>query len=284
MSIIMYGKPLATELKEKISKEVASLKENGKISTCAFIRVGDKSDSVAYENAAVKVLSSLGIDCVRYTYPENISENEFLLELDKIGSDDNIDAFLLLRPLPSHINDELVCTRVNPKKDIDGVSPFNIGELFYQKKDIFAPCTAESVMRIIEYYNIDLTGKNAVVIGRSNVIGKPVSMMLLAKNATVTICHSKTKNLQDICKSADIIVAAIGKAKFITKDFIKEGAVIVDVGTNYDANGKVVGDVDFDAVSSIASHITPVPGGVGSITTTLLAEKCLITSKRNYTK
>ncbi len=280
MTTIMKGKDVAIDLKEKIKNGVLELNKKGKNTTCGFIRVGDSSASIGYENAAVKVLSSLGIECVKFHFDENISEKDFIEELKKIGNDDNIDGFLLLRPLPKQIDDDLVGITINPKKDIDGVSPYNIGEVFYPKEDSFIPCTAAAVMKMIEFYNLDLTGKTAVVLGRSNVIGKPVAMLLLSKNATVTICHSKTKDLQKVCKNADILVSAIGKAHFVTKDFVKEGAIVIDVGTNYDENGKVTGDVDFESVSEIASFINPVPGGIGSITTSVLAEKCLIAARK----
>lgn len=280
MTTIMKGKDVAIDLKEKIKNGVLELNKKGKNTTCGFIRVGYSSASIGYENAAVKVLSSLGIECVKFHFDENITEKDFIEELKKIGNDDNIDGFLLLRPLPKQIDDDLVGMTINPKKDIDGVSPYNIGEVFYPKEDSFIPCTAAAVMKMIEFYNLDLTGKTAVVLGRSNVIGKPVAMLLLSKNATVTICHSKTKDLQKVCKNADILVSAIGKAHFVTKDFVKEGAIVIDVGTNYDENGKVTGDVDFESVSEIASFINPVPGGIGSITTSVLAEKCLIAARK----
>lgn len=280
MTTIMKGKDVALDLKEKIKKGVIELKEKGKVTTCGFIRVGDMSASIGYENAAIKVLSSLGIECVKFHFDENISQDDFIKELKKIGDDDSVDGFLLLRPLPKHIDDDLVGMTINPKKDIDGVSPYNIGEVFYPKEDSFVPCTAAAVIKMIEFYNLDLTGKSAVVLGRSNVIGKPVSMLLLSKNATVTVCHSKTKDLKEVCKGADILVSAIGKAHFVTKDFVKEGAIVIDVGTNYDENGKVTGDVDFESVSEIASFINPVPGGIGSITTSVLAEKCLIAARK----
>lgn len=280
MTTIMKGKDVALDLKEKIKKGVIELKEKGKVTTCGFIRVGDMSASIGYENAAIKVLSSLGIECVKFHFDENITQDDFIKELKKIGDDDSVDGFLLLRPLPKHIDDDLVGMTINPKKDIDGVSPYNIGEVFYPKEDSFIPCTAAAVMKMIEFYNLDLTGKSAVVLGRSNVIGKPVAMLLLSKNATVTVCHSKTKNLKEVCKSADVLVSAIGKAHFVTKDFVKDGAIVVDVGTNYDENGKVTGDVDFESVSEIASFINPVPGGIGSITTSVLAEKCLIAARK----
>ena len=280
MTTIMKGKEVAIALKEKIKAGVAELKEKGKVTTCGFIRVGDRSDSIGYENAAIKVLSSLGIECVQFHYPEDITEADFISELEKIGNDDSVDGFLLLRPLPAHIDDDLVGMKINPKKDIDGVSPYNIGEVFYPKEDSFIPCTAAAVIKMLEFYDLDLTGKNAVVLGRSNVIGKPVAMLLLAKNATVTVCHSRTQNLKEVCKNADVLVSAIGKAHFVTKEFVKEGAIVDDVGTNYDENGKVTGDVDFDEVSEIASYINPVPGGIGSITTSVLAEKCLIAARK----
>ena len=218
MTTIMKGKEVAIALKEKIKAGVAKLKEKGKVTTCGFIRVGDRSDSIGYENAAIKVLSSLGIECVQFHYPEDITEANFISELEKIGNDDSVDGFLLLRPLPAHIDDDLVGMKINPKKDIDGVSPYNIGEVFYPKEDSFIPCTAAAVIKMLEFYDLDLTGKNAVVLGRSNVIGKPVAMLLLAKNATVTVCNSRTQNLKEVCKNADVLVSAIGKAHFVTKE------------------------------------------------------------------
>ena len=180
----MKGKEVAIALKEKIKAGVTELKEKGKVTTCGFIRVGDRSDSIGYENAAIKVLSSLGIDCVQFHYPEDITEANFISELEKIGNDDSVDGFLLLRPLPAHIDDDLVGMKINPKKDIDGVSPYNIGEVFYPKEDSFIPCTAAAVIKMLEFYDLDLTGKNAVVLGLSNVIGKPVAISETSSKST----------------------------------------------------------------------------------------------------
>ena len=221
--------------------------------------------SSTHKTGFIKMLSGFG-GCNATLYAKSVESSSLSLNETKAAID----------PVPS----DLVGMKINPKKDIDGVSPYNIGEVFYPKEDSFIPCTAAAVIKMLEFYDLDLTGKNAVVLGRSNVIGKPVAMLLLAKNATVTVCHSRTQNLKEVCKNADVLVSAIGKAHFVTKEFVKEGAIVVDVGTNYDENGKVTGDVDFDEVSEIASYINPVPGGIGSITTSVLAEKCLIAARK----
>lgn len=284
MTIIMKGADVAFYLKENIKKEVLKLKEKGKDITCGFIRVGNSLASKSYENLAIEVLSSVGINCIQFNFKEDITENNLIDELKKIDKIDNIDGFLLLRPLPKHIDDHLVGIAIDPSKDIDAVNPYNMGEIFYSKKSSFIPCTAVAVMKMIEFYNLDLTGKRAVILGRSNVIGKPVAMLLLEKDATVTICHSKTKNLKEICKKADILISAIGKSRFITKEFIKKGAIVIDVGMNYDKNGEVTGDVDYENVKEIASFITPVPGGIGTVTTAILAENCLTATRKKVKK
>lgn len=284
MTVIMKGIDVAFYLKENIRKEVFKLKEKGKDITCGFIRVGNSLASKSYENLAIEVLSSVGINCIQFNFKEDITEKKLIDELKKIDKIDNIDGFLLLRPLPEHIDDHLVGIAIDPSKDIDAVNPYNMGEIFYSKKSSFIPCTAVAVMKMIEYYNLKLTGKKAVVLGRSNVIGKPVAMLLLEKDATVTICHSKTKNLKEICKNADILISAIGKSHFITKEFIKKGAIVIDVGMNYDKTGEVTGDVDYENVKEIASFITPVPGGIGTVTTAILAENCLIATRKKVEK
>lgn len=284
MTIIMKGADVAFYLKENIKKEVLKLKEKGKDITCGFIRVGNSLASKSYENLAIEVLSSVGINCIQFNFKEDITENNLIDELKKIDKIDNIDGFLLLRPLPKHIDDHLVGIAIDPSKDIDAVNPYNMGEIFYSKKSSFIPCTAVAVMKMIEFYNLDLTGKRAVILGRSNVIGKPVAMLLLEKDATVTICHSKTKDLKEICKKADILISAIGKSRFITKEFIKKGAIVIDVGMNYDKNGEVTGDVDYENVKEIASFITPVPGGIGTVTTAILAENCLTATRKKVKK
>lgn len=284
MTIIMKGADVAFYLKENIKKEVLKLKEKGKDITCGFIRVGNSLASKSYENLAIEVLSSVGINCIQFNFKEDITENNLIDELKKIDKIDNIDGFLLLRPLPKHIDDHLVGIAIDPSKDIDAVNPYNMGEIFYSKKSSFIPCTAVAVMKMIEFYNLNLTGKRAVILGRSNVIGKPVAMLLLEKDATVTICHSKTKDLKEICKKADILISAIGKSRFITKEFIKKGAIVIDVGMNYDKNGEVTGDVDYENVKEIASFITPVPGGIGTVTTAILAENCLTATRKKVKK
>ena len=271
MTTLMKGKEIADFLREEITQDIEMLASKGIKCGMAAIRVGERPDAVSYERATMKWLDKLNIDCVPFTYPENISKEEFFAEIEKINNMDNIHGMLLFRPIPRELDTGEVEYVISPIKDIDGMNPVNFGKICTSDDTGYAPCTAEAVMEILKFHKIDISGKKAVVLGRSMVIGRPVSMLLLNENATVTICHSRTKDLEAICRDADILVAAIGKAGFVTGDFVKEGAVVVDVGINVTEEGKVVGDVDFDSVSPKCSYITPVPGGVGSVTNAVLA-------------
>lgn len=282
MAVIMCGKEVREHIKNEVNEELLKLNNAGIFPRAGLVRVGDRSDSISYENAAIKLFNQLGVESQSFHFPENITEEEFLKEFDKINNDDNIHGILLLRPLPSHIDEEKISYMINPEKDIDGMSPVNIGKVLSPEKDDFVPITPVSVMRTLEYYGIELEGKNVVVIGHSRVVGRPLSMLLADKNATVTICHVYTKNTPEIAKEADIVISATGVAGLVTTDYIKEGAVVVDVGINY-KDGKIVGDVDFENVKEVASYITPVPGGIGAITTTLLAQR-IVTAARRLTK
>ncbi|MCL2592684.1 MAG: bifunctional 5,10-methylenetetrahydrofolate dehydrogenase/5,10-methenyltetrahydrofolate cyclohydrolase [Defluviitaleaceae bacterium] len=276
MAIVMDTALLVKNMEEEQKTNVAELLEIGITPTLAIVRAGEKKDSLSYEKSMMKKLERVGILCKSYAYPEDISKEEFYQNVKDINHDDSVHGIIILQPLPKHLQSWDLNYLIEPRKDVDGTNPLSIGEIgmckIFCEPSTNVPCTAESVMRILDHYNIELSGKDAVVIGASTVVGRPVAFLLLNEEATVTICHIKTKDVKKMCKDADVIVVAVGKKGFITKDFVKEGAIIIDVGINVDENGKVCGDVDFDECIKIAGGITPVPGGVGLVTTAVLAE------------
>jgi len=275
----MKGKEIAEFLREEITSDIEFLASKGIKCGMAAIRVGERPDAVSYEKATMKWLDKLNINCEAFTYPENIGQEEFLNEIEKINNMKHIHGMLLFRPIPKELDVGDIEYAISPIKDIDGMNPMNFGKICSSDNTGYAPCTAEAVMEILKFHKIDLSGKKAVVLGRSMVIGRPVSMLLLNENATVTICHSRTKDLEAVCREADVLIAAIGKAAFVTTDFVKDGAVVVDVGINVTDEGKVVGDVDFESVADKCSYITPVPGGVGSVTNAVLARHIVKAAK-----
>lgn len=245
----------------------------------AVVIVGDDPASRVYVNNKKKACEYVGFDSYEYALPKETKEDELLSLIDKLNTDDRINGILVQLPLPKHISEEKIINRINPKKDVDAFHPENVGKIMTGNYD-FLPCTPSGVMELIKESGIDICGKECVVLGRSNIVGKPQAMLLLHANGTVTICHSKTKNLREITKRADILVAAIGKEKFVTADMIKEGAVVIDVGINRNAEGKLCGDVDFENAALVASAITPVPGGVGPMTIAMLMKNTLNTVKK----
>ena len=272
MSIIMKGSEVAAAMKEELLREVEKLAQKRIVPQLGIVRVGARPDDLAYERGAVKRMEAVGIRCKVIELPESISQKEFEKEFSAVNSDPDIHGILLFRPLPRQLNEDPVRSLINPKKDIDCMSPVNMAKVFAGDESGFAPCTAEAVMEVLAHYGIDVKGKRVTVVGRSMVVGKPLSMLLLKKNATVTICHTKTTDLEETCRNAEILVAAAGKAAMITADFVSENSVVVDVGINVGSDGKLCGDVDFDAVAPKAAYITPVPGGVGAVTSSVLAE------------
>jgi methylenetetrahydrofolate dehydrogenase (NADP+)/methenyltetrahydrofolate cyclohydrolase len=272
MSIIMKGSEVASAMKEELLREVEKLAQKGIVPELAIVRVGARPDDLAYERGAIKKMGGMGIHCKVIELPESISQADFEKEFSAVNSNPDIHGILLFRPLPEQLNEDAVRSMINPKKDIDCMSPVNIAKVFSGDESGFAPCTAEAVMEVLAHYAIDVRGKRVTVVGRSMVVGKPLSMLLLKKNATVTICHTKTINLEETCRNAEILVAAAGKAAMITADFVSENAVVVDVGINVDSDGKLCGDVDFDTVAPRTASITPVPGGVGAVTSSVLAK------------
>tara|TARA_B100000315_G_scaffold255170_1_gene297891 strand:- start:936 stop:1790 length:855 start_codon:yes stop_codon:yes gene_type:complete len=267
---LIDGKLVASKIREEIKDRVAEIKnKHSRIPGLAAILVGDDPASEIYVRNKRKACEDVGIYSEEHKLSGDIAQEDLLKLINRLNGDENINGILVQLPLPKHIDDSTVLNSVSPEKDVDGFHPINAGLLF-EGKPRFIACTPHGIIKMLEFYNIDIEGKNAVVLGRSNIVGKPASMLLLQKNATVTICHSRTRNLDKILKSADLIVAAIGRAKFVTPKMVKEGSVIIDVGINRLDDGKLVGDVDFENVKDISSYITPVPGGVGPMTITML--------------
>lgn len=269
MAEIINGKELAKNIRLELKNEVSKLKEKGIIPKLAVIMVGDDKASKVYVKNKSKACEEIGIEYEEFLLDENISMEELLNLIEKLNNRKDINGILLQSPIPKNLNIDEAFNKIDYKKDVDGFNPVNVGKLVIGQ-DSFISCTPYGVIKMLENYNIPIEGKNVVIIGRSNIVGKPLMQCLLKKNATVTICHSKTKNISEITKKADILVAALGKAKFVTKEMVKEGAVVIDVGINRDESGKLVGDVDFEEVEKIASFITTVPGGVGPMTIAML--------------
>lgn len=278
--ILLYGADTAEKIKAEISGKLSELK--GYIPTLGIVRIGSNSADISYEKGAVKKMESLSLKTKVFEFDENISSEDFIEEFKKINEDDEIDGILLFRPLPEHIDEKKVIEVLDERKDLDGISYKNIAKVFAGDESGFAPCTAKAVIKILESNNIELEGKNVVVLGRSMVIGKPVAMLAIQKNSTVTLCHSKTADLKKVCKNADVLIVAIGRAKMINDDYIGEDAVVIDVGINF-FEGKLCGDVDLENVKN-ASMATPVPKGVGAVTTSVLAQHLVIAAlkKRLY--
>ncbi|NFG62176.1 bifunctional methylenetetrahydrofolate dehydrogenase/methenyltetrahydrofolate cyclohydrolase [Clostridium sp. CMCC3677] len=269
MGQIINGKEVALKIKEEIKTFVEERKNNKlRIPKIASILVGNDGGSIYYMSSQEKVANSLGIDFLKIILEEDVTDEDVINEIHKLNEDVNIQGIMLQLPLPKHLNEKKIIKEISVKKDIDCLTFESQGKLYMGEKG-FLPCTPNSVVTLIKSLNIDITGKEVVVLGRSNIVGKPVAQLLLNENATVTICHSKTKNLKEVCSKADILVVAIGKPKFIDEEYIKENAIVIDVGTS-SFEGKITGDVNFDKVIDKASFVTPVPGGVGALTTTLL--------------
>lgn len=274
MAQIIDGKKVSAEVKLRVAAEVAALKEKGVTPGLAVIIVGDDSASQVYVRNKEKACAETGMYSEKYALPAETTQEELLNLVKELNGKKEISGILCQLPLPSHLNSDIVINAIDPIKDVDAFHPVNVGKIMIGDY-AFLPCTPAGVMELIKSAGVDPEGKNCVVVGRSNIVGKPMSMLLLHKNATVTICHSKTVNLAEITKQADILVAAVGRAKFITGDMIKPGAVVIDVGMNRDENGKLCGDVDFESAEKTAGAITPVPGGVGPMTIAMLMENTL---------
>lgn len=278
MSRIIDGKVISAAVKERVKKGVAELNKKGITVGLAVIIVGEDPASKIYVANKKKACEALGIISEEYALPESTTEEELLKLVDELNRKKSINGILCQLPLPRHLDEKLIINSILPEKDVDAFHPANVGRIMIGDYD-FVPCTPAGIMEMLAYENINPEGKSCVVIGRSNIVGKPMAMLLLHKNGTVTVCHSKTKNLKEICSKADILVAAVGKAKFVTADMVKEGAVVIDVGMNR-VDGKLYGDVDYEAVKEKATAITPVPGGVGPMTIAMLMQNTLTAAKR----
>jgi len=278
MTKLIDGKVISAAVKERVKNGVAELNKQGITVGLAVIIVGEDPASKVYVANKKKACEALGIISEEYALPESTTEEELLALIKELNEKKSINGILCQLPLPKHLDEKLIINSIIPEKDVDAFHPVNVGKIMIGDFD-FVPCTPAGVMEMLAYENIDVEGKNCVVIGRSNIVGKPMNMLLLHKNGTVTICHSRTKNLKEICKEADILVAAVGRPKFVTVDMVKEGAVVIDVGINR-VDGKLCGDVDFENVKEKASAITPVPGGVGPMTIAMLMQNTLTAAKK----
>lgn len=271
MAEIISGKVVSAAKREEIKERVAKLNEQGKQVGLAVIIVGNNSASRVYVNNKKKACAEVGINSFEYALPEETTQDELLDLIARLNNDEKVNGILCQLPLPSHIDEQAVINAIDPSKDVDAFHPFNVGHIMIGDYT-FLPCTPAGIMEMLKFYNISVNGKKCVVIGRSNIVGKPMAMLLLKENGTVEICHSRTQNLKEETLSADILVAAVGKAYFVTADMVKEGAVVIDVGMNRNEEGKLCGDVCYEEVEKKASFITPVPGGVGPMTITMLLE------------
>lgn len=280
MSIWMKGIDVANAMKETLIAKTDQLKENGITPCITIIRVGNRPDDLAYERGAKKKMETIGITCHVMELSEDILQKDLEQVVKKVNDDKHVHGILLFRPLPNHLDEAAIKKILNPAKDIDCMTDVNIAKVFAGDDSGYAPCTAEAVVEMLEYNGIALSGKNVTIVGRSMVVGRPLAMMLLKRNATVTICHTKTEDLVKICREAEILIAAAGSARMITPDMVEDGAVVVDVGINVDEEGNLCGDVDFDHVEKKASYISPVPRGVGSITTSVLAKHVVLAATK----
>lgn len=279
-AVCMDGKMVSAKVRGSILEEVNGLKEKGVRPGLAVIIVGEDPASKVYVRNKERACEECGFYSEKYALPEETTQEELLGLIDELNHNPHIDGILCQLPVPKHINEQAIIDAISPEKDVDAFHPINVGKIMVGNFD-FLPCTPAGVMQLLEEYDIDPNGKNCVVIGRSNIVGKPMAMLLLHKNGTVTICHSRTKNLKEVCAQADILVAAVGKADFVTADMVKEGAVVIDVGMNR-KDGKLCGDVAFDEVNEKASYLTPVPGGVGPMTITMLMKNTLKAAKLHH--
>ena len=276
MARLIDGKLISTQIKDELKAEVEALKEKGIVPCLAVIQLGNDPASSVYVNNKKKACAYIGIESLAYELEENISQEELLTIIDELNHNDMVNGILVQLPLPKHIDEEAVIKAIAPEKDVDGFHPETVGNMCIGSKG-FLPCTPAGVIQLLKRSNIEIEGKECVVIGRGNIVGKPMALLLLRENGTVTITHSRTKDLKEITKRADILVAAIGKPKFVTAEYVKEGAVVIDVGIHRNADNKLCGDVDFDDVVEKVSAITPVPGGVGPMTIAMLMNNCVET-------
>ncbi len=281
MAVLLKGINAANKITEDLIEEVKKLSAKGLKPCLAILRIGENPDDLAYERGIENRFHKIGLDIKKFILNSNSKQEDVLKTIDIINNDKNVHGCLIFRPLPKEMDDNIIRNALTAEKDLDGITDSSLAAIFTNSDIGFAPCTAEACIELLKHYNYELKGKNIVVVGRSLVIGKPVAMMLVNENATVTICHSKTKNMAEICKRADIVIAAVGKAQMIDKNYASKGQIFIDVGINVDNAGNLLGDIDFDNVEPLAEAISPVPRGVGSVTTSILARHLVEACKRN---
>ena len=272
---ILKGKPVADSMQAALSEKAHELRKKGIIPKLCIIRVGERSDDIAYETGAVKKMTATGIEADRVILNASCTQEELEEVMKEKNSDEEVHGILMLRPLPAHLDEKKITQMISPEKDVDCMNPATLAGIFEPSEGFKTPCTPQAVIEMLRYYDIEMTGKKVAVLGRSSVIGKPAALLLLNEDATVTICHSKTADLRETVREADIVISAMGRAKMIDASFIREGATVIDVGINTDEDGKLCGDADFESAEKVAGAISSVPGGVGSVTTTILAKNLL---------
>ena len=278
MALIIDGKRISSEIKDELKEKVIKRTAEGVSITLAVIQVGNDPASTVYVGNKKKACEYIGIHSVAYELPENTTQEELLALVSRLNADSSVNGILVQLPLPNHIDEDLVIKTIDPSKDVDGFHPQSVGALSIGQKG-FVSCTPAGIIQLLKRSGIEMEGKECVIIGRSNIVGKPMALLMLRENATVTICHSRTKNLKEVAKRADILIVAIGKPRFVNREFIKEGAVVIDVGIHRDENNKLCGDVDYTDVNDYVSAITPVPGGVGPMTIAMLMNNCIESSE-----
>lgn len=284
MAKLLKGAEVTAALNEKIKSGVEELKAKGVSPTLGIIRVGERGDDISYERGAMKRCETLGVEVKQYLLPADVTQEKLLNTIQEVNQDSNIHGVLMFRPLPKHLNEEEACQALDPEKDVDGITDGSMVGVFTGTKKGFPPCTPQACMEILDHFGIDCTGKKAVVVGRSLVVGKPAAMMLIKKNATVTICHTRTVDMPSVCREADIIIVAAGRAGVIHKEYFSAGQIVIDVGINVNEEGKLCGDVKFEDAEPIVDAITPVPGGVGTVTTSVLVGHVVEAAKRRLEK
>lgn len=281
MAELLKGAPVAKAITLDLTERSAKLAQKGVVPTLTIVRVGNRPDDISYEKGAIKRCAACGVAVRRRILPESADTAQLLTLMTELNSDKGVHGVLLFRPLPKHIDESAVCAALDPSKDMDGITEGSMAGIFSGSGKGYPPCTAQACIEILDHYGIDISGKRATVMGRSNVIGKPVAMLLLKRNATVTICHTKTKEPEKVCSEAEILIAAAGKAGVIGKNHVSQGQVVLDVGINVTDDGKITGDVDFEAAEPVVAAITPVPAGVGSVTTAVLAKNVVTAAERS---
>jgi len=279
MASIFKGIEVVNALKERLLKEMEILNSEGVFPSLAIVRLGAKPDDISYEKGAIKRCEGLNIKCSTFEYPEDFPQEDLVKEIKKLNSDPSIHGILIFRPLPSQIDENELKYVIDPGKDVDCFSPINVAKVFEGDETGFPPCTPQAVIEMLDHYGIPIKGKRVTIIGRSLVVGRPLAMMLLQRHATITICHTRTVDLEKVCQQAEILIAAAGKAKMVKANFLSPGQVVIDVGINVDENGNLCGDVDFDEAEKVVAAISPVPGGVGTVTTSVLAAHVIKAAK-----